>query len=223
MHAGRGSLDDLLDHVSGPLVVLLQEANEDDVRRASERRRLSFFFAPVREGPEISRGNAIVATMPLLNPRRIPLPRVRQPRNAVAADVELGRMRLFVASAHLENRVSWWRGGLFSDGGRGAQARALIAALPEGPGILGGDMNTWLGTQEPAWLAFRQRFADTPSALQPTFRDRLVLDHLFFDLPEGWRATAAVDMQSFGSDHHPVIGALQPSYSLDEKISNSRD
>jgi endonuclease/exonuclease/phosphatase (EEP) superfamily protein YafD len=53
------------------------------------------------------------------------------------------------------------------------------------------------------------RFSDTPAGpSKPTFRDRLVLDHLFFDLPEGWTATRQVLPNRYGSDHHPVLGLV---------------
>ncbi len=53
--------------------------------------------------------------------------------------------------------------------------------------MVGGDFNTMLGPDEPAWGALLARFPDTPDKPEPTFRDRLVLDHLFFDVPDGWR------------------------------------
>ena len=42
----------------------------------------------------------------------------------------------------------------------------------------------------------------------PTFHDRLVLDHLFFDLPDGWVAARQVIANRYGSDHHPVLGLV---------------
>lgn len=193
--------------------MLLQEAGSPDVltqrepvRRASGK-DLSAFFSAVRVD---GRGNAILSTRPLAGARVIPLPRQRQPRSAVAATIEVGGHRLFVASTHLENRVSWWKGGFLSDTGRGRQAEALLRELPAAqPGILGGDMNTWLGEREPAWRAFAHRFDDTPMVrMRPTFRDRLMLDHLFFDLPPGWRASRRVLEDPYGSDHHPVVGVI---------------
>src|SRR4029077_16871873 len=78
-------------------------------------------------------------------------------------------------------------------------------------GILGGDLNTWLGPREPAWRDLLQRFPDTPrDPPQPPFHDRLVLDHLFFDLPAGWRATRRVVKDAYGSDHHPVVAIVSP-------------
>jgi endonuclease/exonuclease/phosphatase family metal-dependent hydrolase len=214
MDAGRGDLPALVgERVRGPYVLLLQEADETAVRQFAARDGASLFFSPVRPDVPGSRGNAIVSTLPLENTQRIDLPQERQPRSAVAADVVLGGQRLFVVSAHLENRVSWWRGGLFSEDARGRQARALVERLPAGPGIVGGDMNTWLGVHEPAWRALLGRFPDTPDARHaPTFRDRLVLDHLFFDLPDGWSAEVAVVADRYGSDHHPVRGEVDPSY-----------
>jgi endonuclease/exonuclease/phosphatase (EEP) superfamily protein YafD len=54
-----------------------------------------------------------------------------------------------------------------------------------------------------------QRFRDTPrDPPQPTFHDRLVLDHLFFDLPDGWTVTRRVLKDAYGSDHHPVVAVI---------------
>jgi len=115
-----------------------------------------------------------------------------------------------VVNAHLENRVSWLRGGLLSDTARGRQADALLTMIPSAsPAIAGGDFNTWLGPAEPAWRKFAARFPDTPrEPLAPTFHDRLVLDHLFFDVPDDWGVIQFVAGDAYGSDHHPVVGLL---------------
>jgi endonuclease/exonuclease/phosphatase family metal-dependent hydrolase len=171
---------------------------------------LSAIFIPVASDGRRIRGNAILSTLPLFDAHTIELPRQRQRRTAVAATIDVNGRRLFIVSAHLENRVSWLKGGLLSDTARGRQAEALLRALPASePGILGGDLNTWLGTREPAWRAFGRRFDDTPSEpTAPTFRDRLVLDHLFFDLPPEWHASRRVLEDAYGSDHHPVVGVI---------------
>jgi hypothetical protein len=81
--------------------------------------------------------------------------------------------------------------------------------LPPGYGIAGGDLNTWLGPEEPALKAFGARFPDTPTdLLQPTVRDRLILDHLFFEVPDGWQVRRWSLTDYYGSDHRPVVGVV---------------
>ena len=185
-------------------VLLLQEfPSRDEGRVASRTNALTLFASPVRGAT----GNAIISTIPLEDPRTIDLPRERQPRAAVIATVRVGGQELFLVSTHLENRLGWLR-GLFGDRARGRQAEALLRGLPRGHGIVGGDFNTMLGPDEPAWRALLQRFPDTPDRPDPTFRDRLVLDHLFFDLPDGWTVNRRVIADQYGSDHHPVIADI---------------
>ena len=221
LDAGRGDLSRLAaDLASGRLtgvpprdyVLLLQEAVSGvgtDAEQLARARNVHAFVVPVYEVAGRIRGNAIVSTSPLRDTRRISLPQERQPRMAAVGEITVGGQSLFVVSTHFENRLSWLRGGIFSDTARGRQADALLRALPEGPGILGGDLNTLLGPSEPAWRLFAIRFPDTPKEQRdPTFRERLVLDHVFFDLPEGWMARTRVIEDRYGSDHHPVLGIV---------------
>jgi endonuclease/exonuclease/phosphatase (EEP) superfamily protein YafD len=215
LHDGAGDLTLLLsDLVAGRLtdgapvghyVLLLQEAAPEIIEFA-RMRGLSAYFEAVHP----TRGNAIVSTHPLMNARTIELPRERQRRVAVVATLQLENSTFQVVSTHFENRISWWRGGLFSEGARLRQAEALIAALPpDGPIVVGGDFNAWLGRSEPAWRALAARFPDgPPPPPQPTFRRRLFLDELFFDLPQGWRAARSIIDNTYGSDHHAVLGLL---------------
>jgi len=239
MHAGRGDLERLrydlasgilTDGVPADYVLLLQEDVEPldsaptqvgadlqvgphgaphSARAVADTNGLSFFFSPVRRDERRMSGNAILSTRPLLEPRSVSLARERQPRSAVAATIRLDSASLFLVDVHMENRLAWWR-LLFSDTARGKQAAALLQEIPQqGDGILGGDLNTWLGPREPAWQLMLRRFPDTPRApLRPTFHDRLVLDHLFFDLPDGWGATRRVLKDAYGSDHHPVVAVV---------------
>ena len=214
MHGGRGDLTRLLDDLetrrlaaSSSFILLLQEASDEGdrgVTAVATARGLSVSF---HQTPERSIGNALVSTLPLGSPRVIELPRERQPRRALLASVDVAGVPMFVVSTHLENRLGWLR-GLFGDRARGRQAAALLSQIPPGHGILGGDMNTMLGPDEPAWRAFLMRFPDTPDRPEPTFRDRLVLDHVFFDVPDDWVAGRRVLMERYGSDHHPVLGLI---------------
>jgi endonuclease/exonuclease/phosphatase family metal-dependent hydrolase len=217
-HSGRGDLSRLVaDLERGALLprsdgylLLLQEVAADELDAVARPRRWSSCFVPVRGVDGRVRGNAILSSHPLRDRRTVPLPRVRQTRAAAAASIDVAGHQLFVASVHLENRVSWWKGGLFSDSARRHQVDGLLRALPaDEPGILGGDFNTWLGPGEPAWQALTRRFTDTPAWPQPpTFGDRLVLDHLLMDLPDGWRVTRRVVSDDYGSDHHPVLAVV---------------
>jgi endonuclease/exonuclease/phosphatase (EEP) superfamily protein YafD len=221
MHGGRGDLALFVDDLaSGRLtgapprdyVVLLQEDVERDnepLGAVAARRHLFAFFLPLRREHGAVSGNAILSTQPFDTPRIIPLPRERQLRASAAAHITVAGERLFIANVHLENRLPWWE-ALLSDTARGRQARALLQALPATEhGVLGGDMNTWFGPLEPAWREMLRRFPDTKfDRLQPTFANRLVLDHLLFDLPDGWTVSRRVPQESYGSDHHPVVAIV---------------
>ena len=185
--------------------MLLQEAT------ASTRLDgLDVFFAAASVDDGVARGNAILSSLPLEARRAIALPRGRQPRAAAVAHIRVAGVPLFVVSVHLENRASWWRGGLPGDEIRARQMEALLAQLPDAPGILGGDLNIWLGTREQAYRAAADRFPDAvPPDPPPTFRDRLALDHLFFRLPAGWSARSFLGKSRYGSDHYPVVAAVE--------------
>lgn len=219
LHAGTGDLPRLIEDLrSGRLTggaavaefaLLLQEADAD-VLDLARQLGLSAFFAPARLDEGAERGLAVLATRPLLDVRAIELPRERQRRMAIAAFTDVAGQRLLVANVHLENRASWWRGGLPGDRARERQMRALIAELPaDVPGVLGGDFNTWLGTTEAAYRLAAEQFRDGPSGPPVlTYGDRLALDHLLFRLPPGWTAHLARASTRYGSDHYPVVAVL---------------
>jgi endonuclease/exonuclease/phosphatase family metal-dependent hydrolase len=222
MHAGKGDLPRLVDDLSAgrltgipsrDYVLLLQEAiagGPHDVEALARTRTLYAFYSAVRRTSAGISGNAIVSTRPLVEPHAIDLPRVRQPRAAIATRISIAGTDLFLLNAHLENRVTWLRGGLLADIARGRQADAILRAIPPGPAIAGGDFNTWLGPTEPAWKKLAARFPDTREPMQPTFHDRLILDHLFVDVPVGWTVTQMVAREAYHSDHHPVVALLRP-------------
>ena len=222
MHEGRGDLARLVsDLVDGRLTgsppadyaLLLQEAvpgMPSDPASTARARQLSIAFEPVRKTGTRAMGLAMLSTQPLARTRVIALPRARQPRMAQAATIRVRGIELFLVNAHFENRVSLWRGLVFGDNARSRQATALLAQLSDGPGIAGGDLNTSLGPGERALKAFRTRFPDTPGGnTAPTFRNRLVLDHLFFDVPDGWQVERRVLTDTYGSDHRPVLGIIR--------------
>jgi endonuclease/exonuclease/phosphatase family metal-dependent hydrolase len=221
VHSGRGDLPRFIDDLTqGRLTgfpvrdyaILLQETiagNQYDAVKVARDRQAWAYFEQVRESKQGTSGNAIVTTAMPLSARTIVLPRIRRVRKAIVASLEIDRQPLFIVDAHFENRYGWLHGVLISDRARKQQADALLKELPAGPGILGGDLNTWLGTDEPALKALGLRFDAPPNDAQaPTFANRLVLDHLFFDLPSGWTASRRVIADRYGSDHHPVLGLI---------------
>ncbi len=186
------------------VVMLLQEASA-----ATRVEGLHVFFAPARPIDGVDRGNAILSSRPLSDAREIELPKERQRRVAAVATIRVNDQDLLLVNVHLENRSSWWTGGLPGDRARARQMDALLAGLPAGPGILGGDFNVWLGTREHAYQAAAASFPDALSQQPPwTFRERLALDHLFYRLPAGWRAAHARAASRYGSDHFPLVGVL---------------
>jgi endonuclease/exonuclease/phosphatase family metal-dependent hydrolase len=170
-------------------------------------------------GPLISaedRGNAILSTAPLSDLEAIELPFERQRRVAIAANVSGtttagAPWRLRVVSAHLDNmsgaRRLWIAG---SELGRTRQARGLLSALgTHTPLVLGADMNTLFGFKDNAYLETARVFPQTHvTDRRPTFAGMLRLDHLFFRLPEGWSGSFRRADDSYGSDHHPLIGII---------------
>ena len=127
--------------------------------------------------------------------------------------------RLRVVSVHLENRSGirrfWSRAGA----SRTRQTEALIDALALSPTeahptpvpmLVGGDFNTWLGPGEDALQLLRARFGTWPEEdPRPTVDvRRWRLDFLFPRLPSGVPTAHRRLDSMFGSDHYPVVAAL---------------
>lgn len=196
-----------------------------DVVAEARRAGLSLLYAPsmrngLRDdaGPPEDRGNAILSTLPLSAPTLVELPYERQRRVVVEADIaghtSHGRAwRLHLVSAHLDNRARFGRFFRSFGAARLRQARTLAAELPDGPTVLGGDLNTWVrGAASPAVQALRDRLpgpAVTPTgatAPLPGPLPSLRLDYLFFRLPDGSHGRYHVLDRTYGSDHRPLIG-----------------
>jgi endonuclease/exonuclease/phosphatase family metal-dependent hydrolase len=195
-----------------------------DVRRVAREEGLALLYAPsMRNGaladdPE-DRGNAILSTLPLSAPAVVELPFERQ-RRAVPIATIAGRTtqgaawRLSVADVHLDTALGLTRGGPLS--ARRRQADALVAALTkglsiDGPTIVAGDFNTWLGDREPAIHALKAAFPDAaPPHSGPTWTGplgvRATLDYVFA------RAVRSIQVRRlpdrFGSDHYPLLAIV---------------
>jgi endonuclease/exonuclease/phosphatase family metal-dependent hydrolase len=184
----------------------------------ADRLGLSLFYLPsMRNGApsqtDEDRGNAILSTLPLAGFTAIELPSEWQRRVVVAATIAgvsgTGRpWSLRVVSVHLANivRHHLW---VLAEPGRGRQARALASVLDrDEPVVVGGDLNSWFGVHDTAYAEFARRFdAVADIDRRPTFGP-LRLDHLFFRLPEGWRAEVRRADSTFGSDHYPLVATV---------------
>lgn len=193
------------------------DGRREDIVRAAESLGLRLVYVPaMRNGPDEDRGNALLSTVPLVNPLAVSLPVARQRRVSVAAHA-VGRTsrgstwRLQVASAHLESQPAWWRN---PEAERLEQARALIALLPAADAsVAGGDFNTQTrGRDEALVRIMMEAYPDTPRLPEgPTYQKafglyRGYLDYLFFRLPPGASASYDRVPDAYGSDHFPMVG-----------------
>lgn len=198
-----------------------RQRQDHEIEAVARDLGLNVYYVPsMRNGPPglsaEDRGNAILSSIDLTDLSALELPFERQRRVAVAATIA-GRSsrgtswRLRVVSVHLDNMAGparlWLPGAMF---GRARQARAIVASLAgEESLVLGGDFNTWFGFGDEAFLVTWRQFPDTHvTDRRPTFRRLLRLDHVFFRLPDGWRATFRRGNRSFGSDHWPLLATV---------------
>jgi endonuclease/exonuclease/phosphatase family metal-dependent hydrolase len=215
-HVGAGDLGRLVASLrqrtaGAGLVLLLQEARRTGLQEAAADLGLNLLYAPAMRNASGNddRGNAILSDLRIDDVTIVELPFERQRRLTIVASVVSGTRRLRVANAHFENRASLARGSPAS--ARARQSRALIEALANehGPIVLGGDLNTSWGEDEPAIRDLRQAFPDGGRIDAPwTFAGplglRAPLDYL---LARGLPAPIEVTMlpDRFGSDHHPLV------------------
>jgi endonuclease/exonuclease/phosphatase family metal-dependent hydrolase len=196
-------------------------SGREDIQTIAAASGFNVYYAPsMRNGSPLAsdedRGNAILSSVPLSDLTAIELPFERQRRVAIAATVagtdRDGRTwKLRVVSAHLDNVAGLRRLWVFgSELARTRQARALAAYLADaGPTVLAGDFNTWFGFSDRAYRETARAFhAPLPTDRRATFRGLLRLDHVFFRLPDGWRARSERGRSRFGSDHFPLIATI---------------
>ena len=220
--------------------------DRSDIVSFARRAGLSLVYVPSMRnggpgdgGPPEDRGNAIVANVPLSSPRAIELPFERQRRVAVAASVAVGAGVVDLCSVHLDNRARWRQAWRSLGAARRRQMAGLLAAFggteagsPTGRAdahVLGGDFNTWCrGRSEGAYRVARRRFP-LPERPDPTPTHHWELggrlrhsDHLLFRLPPGWRGGYRRLDDTFGSDHHPLVGTVEPRGAVDPSGPGSR-
>jgi hypothetical protein len=203
---------------SGASRISSSDVARGDIVQASRDLDLSLIYVPsMRNGnsaehPPSDRGSAILSTLPLSEPVALELPGERQRRVAIIATIALpstggGRVPLSVGVIHLDALGAAKRLWVFwTPWMREQQVKALETMLPQGTLVLGADLNTWHGTDEPAVRLLNRRFRETPTQLERPGPGLRVLDYLF--LSAGDHRTARYEQlsQSYGSDHRPLIG-----------------
>jgi endonuclease/exonuclease/phosphatase family metal-dependent hydrolase len=228
-YLGRGRLTELVSELArgaftggqrvASFVLLLQEVYRSPILAFAADHNLHAVFAPTRrrEGEAEDRGAAILSTLSMTDLLMIELPFEKQRRIALGAtlvgavDKETFR-HLRVVNAHFDTNVGLLRGG--PSAARRRQARALIDALRHWPAplVIGGDLNTWWGDDEPAVKELRRAFPETvPLAARETWRGPLgignKLDYVF---AKGMSQPVTVKRLAdrFGSDHWPLLAVL---------------
>jgi endonuclease/exonuclease/phosphatase family metal-dependent hydrolase len=176
--------------------------------------------APAPGSPNEDRGNAILSTMLLDDPRAIDLPFEVQRRVAATAELDgkttTGKdWELEIVSVHLDTRSRAARVAASAGLGRRRQSMALANELDDEEAIVvAGDLNTWApGILERAVPFFLSAFPDSPQPVtEHTFEKgalRSRLDYMFFRLPDGWSANYMRIDRQYGSDHYPLLGWIR--------------
>jgi len=187
------------------------------IEALSTRLEMSAVYVPsMRNGdndddPPADRGNAILSTLALGNPSAVELPFERQRRVALFAELELSNgQTMSVGVVHLDALGSARRLWLFDAPSlRRSQAEALRTVLPEGPLVLGADLNTWLGPDEEAARTLREVSDNATAPDHPRADRRSTLDYLFFRTGQALVGHVQTVPDKYGSDHRPIVGWLE--------------
>jgi endonuclease/exonuclease/phosphatase family metal-dependent hydrolase len=184
-----------------------------DIADIAHELGLSVMYVPsMRNGkstadPQQDRGNAILSTMPLSNPVAVELPGERQRRVVIMARAAV----VSVGVIHLDALGAWHRrlGVFWTPWLRDAQVRSMQAQLPDGPLVIGADLNTWHGRDELAVRYLERVASDRDVSIDRRGLGLRVLDYLFFRVGPNRRAQYRQVGDRYGSDHHPLVGWVE--------------
>ncbi len=182
------------------------------------------YYAPsMRNGDLVGadaedRGNAILSSLPLRDVKAFELPFGVQRRVALTAaitDVQ-GQPRLRVAVTHFDTRAPLMKGWIFGGPAtRNDQAKGFVSALKEVgidnlPLVIGGDLNTYMGSQALETVSEIAPHANCGSVA--THILGMKLDHLFARIPGSWASECVRGQSTHGSDHYPLMLHMNVSW-----------
>jgi endonuclease/exonuclease/phosphatase family metal-dependent hydrolase len=201
--AGASGADYIAAHTDG---------RSFDIAEIARELNLSLIYVPsMRNGKATDRrqdrGNAILSTLPLSDPVAVELPGERQRRVVIIAKAAT----VSVGVIHLDALGGWNRrlGVFWTPWLRDVQVRSIQARLPAGPLVIGADLNTWHGRDEPA-VRFLERLSDdTPVSIDRIGLGLRALDYLFFRAGPNRRAQYRQLDNRYGSDHRPLVGWVE--------------
>jgi endonuclease/exonuclease/phosphatase family metal-dependent hydrolase len=189
-----------------------------DIQQWAETLDQNLVYLPaMRNGEEQEdRGNAIVTTLPVRSVTAIELPFARRRRTGLIAELTLPDRRgaaLKVANVHFDTGLALGSGGPARL--RLRTALALLGMLQPlaAPLVVGGDLNTSWGDDEPAVRTLQQSLSDAdPHDRALTFRGPFGvtarLDHMFAQT-NGMPMPVARAQSRFGSDHYPLVALFK--------------
>jgi endonuclease/exonuclease/phosphatase family metal-dependent hydrolase len=183
-----------------------------DIVQIARELGLSLIYVPsMRNGksaddPQEDRGNAILSTLPLMDPVAVELPGERQRRVVIvarAAPVSVGTVHLDALGGGKRLWLFWtpWM--------RDVQIRSVASQLPDGPLVLGGDLNTWHGRHELVVRFLNGVARETSVTASRQGLGLRVLDYLFFRVGPNRRARYRHLANRYGSDHGPLVGWIE--------------
>ena len=186
--------------------------NPIDIVEISRELGLSLIYVPsMRNGksssePAEDRGSAILATLPLAAPIAVELPGERQRRVMVVAKagpVSVAVIHLDPLGGDRRLRLFWtpWM--------RDVQVRSAARLLPDGPLVIGADLNTWHGRDERGARFLAALFDATRLSIDRHGFGLRVLDYMFFRAESGRPAHYRQLAHRYGSDHRPLVGWVE--------------
>jgi endonuclease/exonuclease/phosphatase family metal-dependent hydrolase len=202
----------LMPDASGAARIAPAPSHPVDIVAISRELGLSLIYVPsMRNGaspddPAEDRGNAIVSTLPLSEPIAVELPGERQRRVVIiakAATISIAVVHLDALGGAVRLRALW------TPRLREAQMRSVAAALPDGPLVIGGDLNTWHGRDESAARFLDQQVGVTPMTIDRVGLGLRVLDYMFFRAGTNRHARYRQVERLYGSDHRPLVGWVE--------------